>query len=149
MGVQPLLGATRSLAASQFKPEPKMALNALDQLNTLDQFSSSVAGVVAVDGGTVGLDVSFAAFLAVILGLLIPCVFLITLYVQSEAAGTWSSMRMPDYSEPGNADSYVTGAMYDDAGPMAYGTFSPERLKEQALPDTLRKGQEVSRRGGN
>merc|ERR550537_407406 len=32
----------------------------------LDQFSNTVAGVVAVDGGTIGLDVSFAAFLAVI-----------------------------------------------------------------------------------
>merc|ERR1712060_1043711 len=50
-------------------------------------------------------------------------VFLITLYVQSEAAGTWSSMRMPDHGEPGNAEAYTTGAMYDDAGEMTYGTF--------------------------
>merc|ERR1719486_1027524 len=59
----------------------------------LDQFSNTVAGV---DGGTIGLDVSFAAFLAVILGLFIPVVFLVVLYVQSEAQGTWTSMRMPD-----------------------------------------------------
>merc|ERR1712060_67866 len=134
---------------SHIKPEPKMALNTLDTMGTLDRFSSAIASVVAVDGGTVGLDVSFGAFLAVILGLLIPCVFLVTLYIQSEASGTWSSMRMPDYSEPGNANSYVTGAMYDDAGPMTYGTFSPERLKEQALPDTMRKGQKVAKRGGS
>jgi len=143
--VQPRLGAgTRKLAASHFKPEPQMALPQL----SLDQMSTVVAGVVAVDGGTVGLDVQFGAFLAVILGLLIPCVFLITLYIQSEAGGTWSSMRMPDYSEPGNADAYTIGAMYDDAGPMSYGTYSPERLKEQALPDTMRKGQSVATRGG-
>ena len=41
--------------------------------------SQTLAGVVAVDGGTIGLDVSFGAFLAVILGLFIPVVFLVTL----------------------------------------------------------------------
>merc|ERR1719191_341681 len=51
----------------------------------LDQFSNTVAGVVAVDGGTIGLDVSFAAF---ILGLFIPVVFLVTLFIQSDAQGT-------------------------------------------------------------
>jgi len=49
--------------------------------------------VVAVDGGTIGLDVSFGAFLAVILGLFIPVVFLVTLYIQSEAQGTATSFR--------------------------------------------------------
>merc|ERR1719321_2568844 len=52
----------------------------------LDQFSNTVAGVVAVDGGTIGLDVSFAAFLAVILGLFIP----------GDAQGTATSFRQPD-----------------------------------------------------
>ena len=44
------------------------------------------------------LDVSFGAFLAVILGLFIPVVFLITLYIQSEAQGTATSFRNPDSS---------------------------------------------------
>merc|ERR1719313_842313 len=62
----------------------------------LDQFSNTVAGVVAVDGGTIGLDVSFAAFLAVILGLFIPVVFLVTLFIQSDAQGTATTFRQPD-----------------------------------------------------
>merc|ERR1719482_1200286 len=62
----------------------------------LDQFSNAVAGVVAVDGGTIGLDVSFAAFLAVILGLFIPVVFLVTLFIQSDAQGTSTTFRQPD-----------------------------------------------------
>merc|ERR1719482_2154526 len=57
----------------------------------LDQFSNTVAGVVAVDGGTIGLDVSFAAFLAVIL-----VVFLVTLFIQSDAQGTSTTFRQPD-----------------------------------------------------
>ena len=52
----------------------------------------------AADGGTIGLEVSFAAFLAVILGLFIPVVFLVTLYIQSEAQGTATSFRNPDSS---------------------------------------------------
>merc|ERR1719311_767906 len=55
----------------------------------LDQFSNTVAGVVAVDGGTIGLDVS----LAVILGLFIPVVFLVTLFIQSDAQGTSTTFR--------------------------------------------------------
>merc|ERR1719182_436223 len=55
----------------------------------LDQFSNTVAGVVAVDGGTIGLD----AFLAVILGLFIPVVFLVTLFIQSDAQGTSTTFR--------------------------------------------------------
>ena len=33
----------------------------------------------------IGLDVTFAAYLAVVLGTFIPVVFLITLYIQSES----------------------------------------------------------------
>jgi len=62
----------------------------------MDQFTNTVAGVVAVDGGTIGLDVSFAAFLAVILGLFIPVVFLVTLFIQSDAQGTATTFRQPD-----------------------------------------------------
>jgi len=71
----------------------------------LDQFSNTVAGVVAVDGGTIGLDVSFAAFLAVILGLFIPVVFLVTLYIQSDAQGTATTFRQPDS---------IGGTLYED-----------------------------------
>ena len=39
---------------------------------------------------------SFAAFLAVILGLFIPVVFLVTLFIQSDAQGTATSFRQPD-----------------------------------------------------
>ena len=45
---------------------------------------------------TQGLEVSFGAFLAVILGLFIPVVFLVTLFIQSEAQGTATSFRQPD-----------------------------------------------------
>ena len=80
---------------------PKMSM----EVNAVEQLSSTLAGVVAVDGGTIGLEVSFAAFLAVILGLFIPVVFLVTLYIQSEAQGTATSFRMPDSSG---------GKRYDD-----------------------------------
>ena len=43
-----------------------------------------------------GLDVSFAGFLAVILGAFIPVVFLVTLFIQSDAQGTATSFRQPD-----------------------------------------------------
>ena len=46
--------------------------------------------------GTIGLEVSFGAFLAVILGLFIPVVFLVTLFIQSDAQGTATSFRQPD-----------------------------------------------------
>merc|ERR1719482_554176 len=45
----------------------------------LDQFSNTVAGV-----------------LAVILGLFIPVVFLVTLFIQSDAQGTSTTFRQPD-----------------------------------------------------
>ena len=43
-----------------------------------------------------GLEASFGAFLAVILGLFIPVAFLVTLFIQSEAQGTATSFRQPD-----------------------------------------------------
>ena len=52
-----------------------------------------------------GLEVSFGAFLAVILGLFIPVVFLVTLFIQSEAQGTATSFRQPDS---------IGGARYED-----------------------------------
>jgi photosystem II PsbM protein len=67
-----------------------------EPIQMVDQFTNQLAGVVAVDGGTVGLDVSFAAFLAVILGLFIPVVFLVTLFIQSDAQGTSNTFRQPD-----------------------------------------------------
>jgi len=71
---------------------PKMSL----EMTSVEQLSSTLAGVVAVDGGTIGLDVSFGAFLAVILGLFIPVVFLVTLFIQSDAQGTATTFRQPD-----------------------------------------------------
>lgn len=71
---------------------PKMSLD----VSVVEQLSSTMAGVVAVDGGTIGLEVNFGAFLAVILGLFIPVVFLVTLFIQSDAQGTATTFRQPD-----------------------------------------------------
>jgi photosystem II PsbM protein len=73
----------------------KQAMLAVNGM-AMEQFTNTVAGVVAVDGGTIGLDVNFGAFLAVILGLFIPVVFLVTLFIQSDAQGTATSFRQPD-----------------------------------------------------
>ena len=90
--VQPALRATSKLATSKVAPAQMMLEPSVMPTTNL------LAGVVAVDGGTIGLEVSFAAFLAVILGLFIPVVFLVTLYIQSEAQGTATSFRNPDSS---------------------------------------------------
>jgi len=84
--------AMRSAVAASSVAAPKMAL----EVSAVEQLSSTLAGVVAVDGGTIGLEVSFAAFLAVILGLFIPVVFLVTLFIQSDAQGTATTFRQPD-----------------------------------------------------
>merc|ERR1712032_426199 len=102
-------GVTSQLAASKVAP-PTMSL----ELSSLDQISTAVAGVVAVDGGTIGLDVSFAAFLAVILGLFIPVVFLVTVYIQSEAQGTATSFRQPDFLDPSDGSKFKVGVRYDE-----------------------------------
>ena len=83
--------ALRSKVAMS-KMAPQMSM----EYSVVEQVSTTLAGVVAVDGGTVGLDVSFAAFLAVILGVFIPVVFLVTLYIQSDAQGTATTFRQPD-----------------------------------------------------
>jgi len=93
--VQPALRTSSKLAASKVAPAQMMLEPAVAQTSQL------LAGVVAVDGGTIGLEVSFGAFLAVILGLFIPVVFLITLYIQSEAQGTATTFRNPDSSGGG------------------------------------------------
>ena len=90
--VQPALRTSSKLAASKVAPAQMMLEPAVAQTSQL------LAGVVAVDGGTIGLEVSFGAFLAVILGLFIPVVFHITLYIQSEAQGTATTFRNPDSS---------------------------------------------------
>merc|ERR1719426_329046 len=90
----PATPALRSskVAFSKLAQTPKMSM----EMSAVEQLSSTLAGVVAVDGGTVGLDVSFGAFLATILGLFIPVVFLVTLYIQSDAQGTSTTFRQPD-----------------------------------------------------
>lgn len=87
---QPMLRSSSKLAMSKMAPQMSMEMSAVEQM------SSTLAGVVAVDGGTIGLDVSFGAFLATILGLFIPVVFLVTLYIQSDAQGTATTFRQPD-----------------------------------------------------
>ena len=84
------LRSTSKLALS--KAAPQMSL----EMSAVEQMSSTLAGVVAVDGGTVGLEVTGPAFLAVILGLFIPVVFLVTLFIQSDAQGTATTFRQPD-----------------------------------------------------
>merc|ERR1711964_456476 len=88
---QPALASRSKLSMSKLAT-PKMSLG----LTSVEQVGQTLAGVVAVDGGTVGLDVQFGAFLAVILGLFIPVVFLITLFIQSEAQVTATTFRQPD-----------------------------------------------------
>ncbi|EOD41084.1 hypothetical protein EMIHUDRAFT_318066 [Emiliania huxleyi CCMP1516] len=100
--VSPSLAVQRGFAAAAPVALPTVSMSAD---STLASFSETLAGVVAVDGGTIGLDVSFGAFLAVILGLFIPVVFLVTLYIQSEAQGTATSFR--------EADS-LGGKLFDD-----------------------------------
>merc|ERR1712195_452514 len=78
----PLLAQRSKLAASKVAPTMSMDLVP----STLEQVSTTLAGVVAVDGGTIGLDVQFGAFLAIILGLFIP----------TEAQGTATTFRQPD-----------------------------------------------------
>ncbi|EOD19571.1 hypothetical protein EMIHUDRAFT_209171 [Emiliania huxleyi CCMP1516] len=101
--VSPSLAVQRGFAAAA--PVALPTVNPMSADSTLASFSETLAGVVAVDGGTIGLDVSFGAFLAVILGLFIPVVFLVTLYIQSEAQGTATSFR--------EADS-LGGKLFDD-----------------------------------
>ena len=88
----PLRATSSKLAASKLMAAPKMSM----EVSAVEQLSTTLAGVVAVDGGTIGLEVSFGAFLAVILGLFIPVVFLVTLFIQSDAQGTATSFRQPD-----------------------------------------------------
>uniref|UniRef100_A0A7S2JDC4 PSII 6.1 kDa protein n=1 Tax=Haptolina brevifila TaxID=156173 RepID=A0A7S2JDC4_9EUKA len=88
----PALRATSSKLALSKLATPKMSM----EMSSVEQLTSTLAGVVAVDGGTIGLDVSFGAFLAVILGLFIPVVFLVTLFIQSDAQGTATTFRQPD-----------------------------------------------------
>ena len=73
------------------------AVESLPSLGT--QQSTDGLGVVvggANQGGPIGLEVSFGAFLAVILGLFILVVFLVTLFIQSDAQGTSTTFRQPD-----------------------------------------------------
>merc|ERR1719487_1343789 len=90
----PTLRTGSKVAMSKLAAAPKMSL----EVSAVEQLSTTLAGVVAVDGGTIGLEVSFGAFLAVILGLFIPVVFLVTPFIQSDAQGTSTTFRNPDSS---------------------------------------------------
>merc|ERR1719240_595754 len=57
------------------------------------------------------MQTTFPAYLAVILGLSVPCVFLITLFIQSEAQGTATTFRQPDRVEDGEL---FLGVRYED-----------------------------------
>ena len=96
----PVLGSLSMSKRAFSKVAPKMSLD----VNAVEQVGQTLAGVVAIDGGTVGLEVNFGAFLAVILGLFVPVVFLVTLYVQSEANGTATSFCYPDSTGGGFFD---------------------------------------------
>lgn len=100
---QPALASRSRISLSKQLQTPRVEM-AMDT-SSLEQVSQTIAGVVAVDGGTIGLDVQFGAFLAIILGLFIPVVFLVTLYIQSEAQGTAVSFRQPDS---------IGGTLYED-----------------------------------
>jgi len=100
---QPALMSRSKFTMSKQLETSRIAMSL--ETSSLEQVSQTLAGVVAVDGGTIGLDVQFGAFLAIILGLLIPVVFLVTLYIQSEAQGTATTFRQPDS---------IGGARYED-----------------------------------
>ena len=91
----PALRTGSKVAMSQLAA-PKMSM----EVSAVEQLSTTLAGVVAVDGGTIGLEVSFGAFLATILGLFIPVVFLITLFIQSDAQANLAEF-LPRYSKGG------------------------------------------------
>merc|ERR1711935_488208 len=91
---QPALMSRSKLAMSKQLETPRIVMSL--ETSSLAQVSQTLVGVVAVDGGTIGLDVQFGAFLAVILGTFIPVVFLVTLFIQSEAQGTATTFRQPD-----------------------------------------------------
>ena len=97
--VQPALRTSSKLAASKVAPAQMMLEPAVAQTSQL------LAGVVAVDGGTIGLEVSFGAFLAVILGLFIPVVFLYKPkeYLQDEAEDE-NDPADPDDTDPADND---------------------------------------------
>merc|ERR1711971_674397 len=101
----PALRGSKLAASKLTSSTPTMSL----EMTAAEQIGTTLAGVVAVDGGTIGLDVSFAAFLAVILGLFIPVVFLVTLFIQSEAQGTARIFRQPD-----NPYTKQVGILYED-----------------------------------
>merc|ERR1712039_964838 len=106
----PMLRGSKLAASKLTSLKPRMSL----EMTAAEQIGTTLAGVVAVDGGTIGLDVSFAAFLAVILGLFIPVVFLVTVYIQSEAQGTATSFRQPDFLDPSDGSKFKVGVRYDE-----------------------------------
>ena len=93
---QPALAPRSSKLAMSKLATPKMSL----EVTSVEQVSQTLAGVVAVDGGTIGLDVSFGAFLAVILGLFIPVVFLVTLCASPPPAACPPTLRLPPGAPP-------------------------------------------------
>eukprot|EP00304_Pavlova_gyrans_P011733 CAMPEP_0206038112 /NCGR_PEP_ID=MMETSP1466-20131121/3892_1 /ASSEMBLY_ACC=CAM_ASM_001126 /TAXON_ID=44452 /ORGANISM="Pavlova gyrans, Strain CCMP608" /LENGTH=130 /DNA_ID=CAMNT_0053412699 /DNA_START=41 /DNA_END=433 /DNA_ORIENTATION=+ len=52
-----------------------------------------------------GLEVNFGAYLAVILGTLVPVIFLVILFIKSNAEGTATTFRWPELDGGGLFDS--------------------------------------------
>ena len=75
----PMLGSRSASKMALSKMAPKMSL----ETSVVEQVGQTLAGVVAIDGGTIGLEVSFGAFLAVILGLFIPVRHLARCYLHT------------------------------------------------------------------
>merc|ERR1719217_1605569 len=101
-----LHGRTAMLAASWFSQKEDLKFDPLNgpakkiglknkELNNARNAMIAMSGMVAqpafaadsdLPSQLLSLEVTESAFLAVILGTFVPCVFLITLYIQSEAA---------------------------------------------------------------
>eukprot|EP00629_Pelagomonadales_sp_RCC1024_P004565 CAMPEP_0119259794 /NCGR_PEP_ID=MMETSP1329-20130426/466_1 /TAXON_ID=114041 /ORGANISM="Genus nov. species nov., Strain RCC1024" /LENGTH=95 /DNA_ID=CAMNT_0007259195 /DNA_START=73 /DNA_END=360 /DNA_ORIENTATION=+ len=73
-------------AAAAFAPIARTALRATTSAAMVPEAAQALDVVSQLPTQLVSLEVTTEAFLAVILGTFVPCVFLITLYIQSEAA---------------------------------------------------------------
>jgi len=74
----PSLTSTSSVAVTK-------SLNMVSNPDLISSVAPSTISELPSTLNAIGLDVTFAAYLAVVLGTFVPVVFLITLYIQSES----------------------------------------------------------------
>mmetsp|Transcript_11671 Transcript_11671/g.34609 ORF Transcript_11671/g.34609 Transcript_11671/m.34609 type:complete len:132 (+) Transcript_11671:34-429(+) len=80
----------------------------------LTELSTAADSLPTLMTSAMGLEVKFEAYLAVILGTLIPVIFLVILFIKSNAEGTATTFRWPDLDG---------GGLYDATGEQSrFGT---------------------------